>query len=554
MNPQGPDELISAYFDGEVSPDERSEVERLLTGNDDAQRELNETARLSALLHSFPREAAPVELAANVLRQTNQIPLAAQPSKVATANTTTRTVWRDWKAGFAGAAMTAVAMCLVVVLNSSQTNEHAQTVATGLHVEMPSAPAPPTAGAKPGDGLVAMDDRATISQEAAQPFGAALDSTKDVAAKQASTVPAPMVMSRGRGLLERKASGPSAMAEMASDASVAPRPAIPPSLSDTPALGLNGPGLSNDDFVKGLREGKVYVVVPQPADPNSNVAVVYFEVVDIDRSAEQMQVLLKKNSIEPRSSNKDSQPMGDDFVVIYTVADGDKLAKTLKDVDQHRDLFLNWTAQAPLQLAAVAEQAAQQPQKKDLAGGGASGDKEKQSEKPAGPAEPNGDMPEVQIVLDAYAQRNGFANPALSNSITNPNGQYGSNREMAENLKRQQIANSAVEKSKSDSNLRSGSPTANQGQLTQLARTEAGYDYVRLNNSMVVNNGTAPGQANTTQVNPIRMEQASRQLAFRNTTKMANNDANNRALRMLFVLHPQSDGAQIPAAAAPAKP
>ena len=70
MNPQVPvsDELLSAYFDGEASPEERAAVEQLLDGSVASRRELDEIAQLSALLHSFPREAAPVELASHIQR------------------------------------------------------------------------------------------------------------------------------------------------------------------------------------------------------------------------------------------------------------------------------------------------------------------------------------------------------------------------------------------------------------------------------------------------------------------------------------------------------
>src|SRR5882672_63641 len=103
MNPQPPNELISAYFDGEVTPEERAAVELLLGESEDAQRELNETARLSALLHSFPRESAPVDLIGNVLQQTNQIVL---PTPVVAAPPS-RHVGREWKAALISAATTA---------------------------------------------------------------------------------------------------------------------------------------------------------------------------------------------------------------------------------------------------------------------------------------------------------------------------------------------------------------------------------------------------------------------------------------------------------------
>ena len=556
MKPQVPDELISAYFDGEVSPVERAEVERLLSGNDDARRELNETAQLSALLHSFPREAAPVELAANVLRQTNLIPLPPLPSPTSPTKTSTQNVWRDWKAGFAGAAITAAAMCLIIALNSNHTDEQARSpLSTGLRVEMASAPARPDA-AMPAEPMVAMDNREMLSQKsgAAGSIGTELklDQEVDRSAKQVSTAPAPNFMSRARSLSEREALGPPAVSVATTD-SAAMAGANQTAGSDTQAFGFNELGQSNDEFLRGLREGKVYVVTPQPADPDSNVAVVYFEVVDIDRGAETVQVLLKKNSIEARSVNNDARPMQDDLVMIYIRADGDKLAKTLKDVDQHRDLISNWTALAPLQLATAAEEAAPQAQQKNIANRRAPADKQTKPEQSEGLAESDSDMPEAQVVLEAYAQRNGFANSPMTNPIANSNGLFGGNRDGSENQKRQQIANSGREKSKADFSQRAGRTAENQGQSNPLTRNESGYDYIRLNNSLVVNNTAIPNQSVTSQVNPFRAEPRS-QVSVSNSKKVAANDANNsRALRMLFVLHPQSAGAPGQASPAPAK-
>ena len=89
MNHPVPEELISAYFDGEVSPDERGEIERSLESSSELRQQLDETSKLSALLHSFPRESAPRELAANVQKQVNA---ATQPALAQTA--TVQECWR----------------------------------------------------------------------------------------------------------------------------------------------------------------------------------------------------------------------------------------------------------------------------------------------------------------------------------------------------------------------------------------------------------------------------------------------------------------------------
>lgn len=545
MNPQVPDELISAYFDGELSPEERSEVERLLSDHEEAQRELNETARLSALLHSFPREAAPAELAANVLRRTGQMPLTTASAKVDTGG-----VWRDWKAGLFGAAITSLAMCLIIAVNSMLVHDSAKShVAMESNRDRASHSVIAPAASKSEDTIAAIEGRELRLRDATalQSKGTELNSNKDMVASDLNAPSQSLsgTPRRARMLMERKSLGRQPALEMAPDAAVAtPEPvaaAIPAEPSDSQSIGVNETGMTNEEFVEGLREGKVYVLAPQPADPDNNVAVVYLEVVDIDRSAEQMQVLLKKNSIAPRSFNKDGQPMPDDLVVMYVVASGDKLAKTLKDVDQHRDLFSNWTAQAPLQLAPASDELVPEAAKKEVAGRGTPADKKNEAEK-QGASDTDAEMPEVQIVLDAYVQRNSFVNATMSNSTTNSNAPAGGNRGGIEDAKRQQITNLGREKSKEAANSRNGSLVEQQTQLRQSERSELGYDVVRLNNPIHLNNELALGSSNTTQLNLPRMESARRQLAFNNPDKAGGSEGSPRALRMLFVLHPQADG------------
>jgi hypothetical protein len=69
MNNNNSGELLSADYDGETSPEEHAIVERLLETSSEARRELDEIGALSELLHSIPRQSAPVELAPSVLHR-----------------------------------------------------------------------------------------------------------------------------------------------------------------------------------------------------------------------------------------------------------------------------------------------------------------------------------------------------------------------------------------------------------------------------------------------------------------------------------------------------
>jgi hypothetical protein len=554
MNPQVPDELISAYFDGEASPEERAVVERLLASSDDAQRELSETAKLSALLHSFPRESAPAELMGNVLRQTEQMSAPVQASTVA-APVLVRNVWRDWKAGFVGAAVTATAMGLVIAL-SSPSAEHAEKhVAMGTVASDPASVS--TLESKQDRPVAAMDDQSgdLDLDVKARSAGTELAEAEAIhpAGQPGPSPSARMMAPRAMGAAMLKSQSPAVASGLVVDAATLPAPVTDTAPAEEPSMALNELGQTNDEFLQSVSKGEVVKLMPKVADPNSNVAVVYLEVVDINRSADQIQVLLKKNSIAPRSFKKDGEASPDDLVVIYLEAPGEKLANTLKDVDRHRDLFVKWSPQAPLQLAANGDEATQLLRKKE-----SGADKEKQSDaKDAGP-KPDAEMPDVDIVLKALGERNGYQNASgVNQGVSDLAAQNGNSRDGIEKLQRQQMANTARGMSRNEPYSRNGNAMGNGGQLKELARVEPGYDFVRMNNSTtlgnsVASNGLNPAQSNTTGVNPFRADSQRRTIANYDGAKPASGEMSNRALRMLFVLHPQSEGASPPAAAAPA--
>lgn len=559
MNPQVPDELISAYFDGEVSPEERAVVERLLASSDDAQRELSDTAKLSALLHSFPRESAPAELAGNILRQTDQLPLPTPPVTVATASAT-RNVWRDWTAGFLGAAVSATAMGLVIALNSNPpTEHHGMTVASAP----PNSISAAALGieTKKDAPLVAMDDhsaefklntdRRSFKAERQEQLEERIEQAPAIAGASDAVQIAP---SRRAAKSASNAAPAPITAKILTD-SPPPAPAsavAEPLVMEPQTITVNELGQTNDEFLQSVSKGEVVKLMPKAADPNSNVAVVYLEVVDIDRSAEQIQVLLKKNSIAPRSYKKDSEATPNDIVVIYLEAPGEKLANTLKDVERHPDLFPKWSPQAPLQVAAGTEEPEQILRKKMDAGRAESVDKTKQADSKGAESKEKSETQDVDIVLGALALRNSYQNGLMSNALV-PESTTQNGRDVTEKLQRQQISNSTRLMSDNDLLLKNGNAASN-GQLRELARVEPGYDFVRLNNSSPLTNSFGSNTLNAGQAynntlsnntfNVTRFEQQRRGGTNYDAEKPANADTNNRALRMLFVLHPQSEATQ----------
>eukprot|EP00913_Durusdinium_trenchii_P023412 g21990.t1 len=82
MNEKNPDILISAYFDGELTPTEREMVEQHLAASPEAQQELDTFGELHALLQSLPHETLSDDFTAEVLQKAERASLlpAAEPT------------------------------------------------------------------------------------------------------------------------------------------------------------------------------------------------------------------------------------------------------------------------------------------------------------------------------------------------------------------------------------------------------------------------------------------------------------------------------------------
>ena len=355
------DERLSAYFDGEASPEERVAIESLLDDSLAARRELDELSQLSALLHSFPRESAPVELVANVQRQTDQMPLAAQ---AVTPAVPARSLRREWTAAISGAVVTAAALFVMASvvdktgsrgLTSLGQSEPAPAGLETDRVLTPDTPSPASAVASGlgGAGSVPRYADGETAGTAARPLAreAASKMTDSAAAKALAgdaTSDAPTIANANPEVLfetqQNRALGTNLM------------------LTDNGAV--QHFYVNNTDFLNGLKAGEVYQLVPQVADNGSNVAVVVLTVLDVDRGADQVQVLLSQNSIQPRLADQSndlekqksqklreqSKVGGNEMVVVYSVGPGEQLAKTLEDMSRNPKLFVSWSSQAPVQL------------------------------------------------------------------------------------------------------------------------------------------------------------------------------------------------------------
>ena len=584
MNPQSSDELISAYFDGEVSPEERAAVERLLSENDDAQRELNETARLSALLHSFPRESAPADLAGKILQQTSQleIPRVAQVHAL-------RNVWREARAALISAISTAAV--LIVIWNVFDVPNEGRPVAQMTPKVAPSAAveSPPASPPLMADSVSEQHrfeiaksdpmDSPTADKEGPAP-GPTVASQAD--ASVAGSFPA-----QKPGIARKMAVNPASAAPASSPASaqlpeVSPREAAAIAAADAPIVDVEeldtDVKLSNDRFLEGLQAGKVLRYVPQPADPANNVAVVDLQVVDVDRGLTEIQVMLQKHSIrkiaddtnrdgKTRQQTKDTKESeSDELVFIYAFAPGERLAHALQDVTLHPDLFPKWTPSQPLQIAAnlaptpFADLAKSDEKKtQEKSGKGANADALQSK------AKMELEMPESQMAVQALALRNSYqansTNPIL-NSSQQSNG-----------LKRTQNAFGGVAAKAAQSpdgqnpiaesrnlNTANGVAMARRGNPT-AGNSSEGYEVIRIPTvemntvaNEFLNRAALNGNADRTQVDKTLANNepsGSRPAAGGAAeTKLREFENANGSVKVLFVLHPmqsEADAAPAPA-------
>ena len=551
MNPQVPDELISAYFDGEVSPDEREAVERLLATSDEAQRELNETARLSALLHSFPRESAPAELAGNIQRQTAQLPMPSRTPSPATPSS--RHVWLQLRAAFVSCITTAAVFAIVVNMTETSPRRGAPvglTDNTRTSAEPSSAPDVAMADAVTAFGPAGGMGQPLADMNEKEFLRGPSEASKQSAPRPTSATPAggDPLMRRAEGTADAERfpqsvagkAGPGkadlrdagaatqSFGNAGAAAGAAPSQTAP---VDAPQIDNYSNLLSNQSFLEKLQEGKMYTFVPQAADPENNAAVVDLMVVDIDRATEQILVLLGKPENQPRdgSSTGKAKRAGDDLVVVYAVAPADRLAQALNDVTQHPDI-VDWSSQLPLNLAgnpALAESLSK---------------KQQTASKPSADKRQEPEMAEAQQFVDALVLRSNsgqlagpVANPAAPQSLAG--GKDGTQNPLPQAAK-----NSTTDRKKG---------VAEQRNAVSSGKVDYEVLHVPLSNS--VSQYSPRSRGLPPQYGGFENQAGRRQIASvaqLPAEKSVRNDAGNRSVRMLFVLHPaQSDaGSQAPAA------
>jgi hypothetical protein len=312
MNRSDPRELISAYLDGEVSPDERTEAERLLEASADLRRDLDDFSRLSELLRALPRESAPPEVAAAIQSRSDEKSLLV-PEPVVPR----RSLRRELIASLAGAAVTAAAWLLTVRLPDAPFKFDAVAISTA----QPEAQAPEMSALT--DAALPADAPSRIDRTAA-----------------------------------------SAMTGPADDS----LPALPAEAKQFPE--------ASERFAGGLPVGetawrsvRIGDVVPYFEKNSNGVAVLELTVVDIQQVADQVQYLCARNDIavlqseggplgdlearitaQPAKPDPNSDGASTGLVALYVTAPSSNMTQLLDELDEQQNLFVSARLQPPVEL------------------------------------------------------------------------------------------------------------------------------------------------------------------------------------------------------------
>jgi hypothetical protein len=309
MSTKFSDELLSAYFDGETSPEEDALVEQALENSTELRRRLDEVGQVSDLLRSLPTETAPPELPAAVRKQIERELLLPAPTSAAPR----RLRMRSGLAVACGAAISAAAI-LLIVMNGA-----------------PVRDALPLAGNQLQHRVDAVE--AELADAAGSP---AFD--REDAERPSAERPPRGIRPEGRppaapALTMQPAERPRSAAQAESNR--VPADSVPPPPS--PSRG----GFADDVKVGTLKPGDVVRYLETSGE---EVTVLEVTVIDVQRALGALQVLFAKNAIvadaeTAATAEKTASRDGNRLHAVYVEATDDQLASTLNEMTSP-DIFV----------------------------------------------------------------------------------------------------------------------------------------------------------------------------------------------------------------------
>jgi len=259
-------ELLSAYLDGEVSPQERSDVERLLETAPELREELNDFARLSDLLRALPRESAPVELSAAIRHEAERKSLLGPEPAMPR-----RSLRREWLSAIAGMAVTVAGMVLMTSL-VEQPEQQANTPALAT---MEKSEAFAVHDGTDGERQMNLAEREFAALPAEAMAKSAMLAPPPMSAAISAKAPAAEPLLAGKDQ------------SVTSDADRDPLMNAAPAFSDLASV--------DDVYRDSVRIGDV---LPYVERDGQGVAVVELTVVDIEAAGDRLAVLLGRHGLD----------------------------------------------------------------------------------------------------------------------------------------------------------------------------------------------------------------------------------------------------------------
>jgi anti-sigma factor RsiW len=351
MNQDGNDDLLTGFFDGELSAAERARAEELLKNSAEARHELAEIARLSAILRSTG-DAIPVP--EGLLEQTRlQVEQAVQAAPLSAARG-----WRRYRrellAGCTGVLATVATLMLAFRISAPSAPSDSMSVASlNKNVELSVANPVLSAWDKP-------EHEAMFSRFGTENGTGGFGRPAPAAATLAGTSPAEPAVALGLAV-------------------TAPMPA-------PAAAGVAGANSSNDGLHAAVSEKlgrgntfEVGSIVPylNTSGPNGVAVMEVLTVLDVEPAADRVQVLLTRNGFatvqDERAAGAETPrrvkttPGSSELVTVLVDAPGDRLAQALTELEQE-PYVEQFRLMPPLDLPAPAEDEVQESKGKALIG------------------------------------------------------------------------------------------------------------------------------------------------------------------------------------------
>lgn len=353
MNQDGNDDLLTGFFDGELSAAERARAEELLKNSAEARHELAEIARLSAILRSTG-DAIPVP--EGLLEQTRlQVEQAVQATPLS-AMRGWRRYRRELLAGCTGVLATVATLMLAFRISAPSGPSDAMSIATvdrlAEYSELAATDFAVSEGYQP-------EHNAMFSRSGAENRPGGFGRSAPVAANLADASPADPEVALGLAV-------------------TAPMPA--------PAVaGIAGANLLNDGLEAAVSEKlvrgntfEVGSIVPylNTSGPNGVAVMEVLTVLDVEPAADRVQVLLTRNgfaTVQDESApggearRVKTTPGSSELVTVLVDAPGDRLARALTELEQE-PYVEQVRLMPPLEMPVVAEKEEQESKGKALIG------------------------------------------------------------------------------------------------------------------------------------------------------------------------------------------